>query len=690
MARMPHQTNQIRNVALVGHGGVGKTTVAEALLFAAGVTSRPGRVDDGTSVLDREPEEIDRRSTVSLALASFDWKTSDGQTYRVNLLDTPGHPDFEADVNAALAVADLVVIVVSATDGVEIGTEVAWHKCVELGLPRMFFVTREDKHRADFEAVVAQLRKTFGQGVTPLELPLGEAETLHGLADVLTEQAIEYDTAGHHTEPLPADIAEHEHEVHDQVVEEIVSGDDAQLERYLEGDIPSVVELQRTLAAEVLACSEFPVLLGSGITAVGIDELGDFICKLGPSPADRPVTVSAGDQLVEVAADPGAKPLVQVFKTISDQYLGQISLVKVVCGSLGADTTLRDSGTGRDERVHAPFHLRGSEQTPAGKATAGDLVGAAKLTSATGATLAPPDQPVRIDPPALPNANLAVTLVPATQNDDDKLSSALGRLVDEDPALKVGHDPASRRTVLRGVGDAHIHVAVARLARKYGVNVKTDAVPIEFRRTVTQTVEVEGRLKKQSGGHGQFAVVNLRVSPLPRGGGFEFADMVVGGAIPKQYVAACRLGIEEAMTRGGTEGIPVVDVKVECLDGKTHSVDSSDMAFRTAASTGFFEAVQKAGPALLEPVSLVTVEVPTELQGDVLGDLSSRRGRVLGSDVESGIQTIRAEVPTVELATYAVDLRALTGGRGRLTIEHSRYDVVPDHLAGKLLESQKK
>jgi elongation factor G len=317
-------------------------------------------------------------------------------------------------------------------------------------------------------------------------------------------------------------------------------------------------------------------------------------------------------------------------------------------------------------------------------------VGAAKLTAATGATLAPHDQPVTIDPPALPNANLAVTLVAATQNDDDKLSSALGRLVDEDPALKVGHDPTSRRTVLRGVGDAHIHVAVARLARKYGVNVKTDAVPIEFRRTVTQSVEVEGRLKKQSGGHGQFAVVNLRVSPLPRGGGFEFADRVVGGAIPKQYVAACRLGIEDAMTRGGTEGIPVVDVKVECLDGKTHSVDSSDMAFRTAASTGFFEAVQKAGPALLEPISLVTVEVPTELQGDVLGDLSSRRGRVVGTDVESGIQTIRAEVPTVELSTYAVEIRALTGGRGRLTIQHARYDVVPEHLAPKLLESRVK
>jgi elongation factor G len=687
---MPHETSQIRNVALIGHGGVGKTTVAEALLFAAGVTTRAGRVDDGTSVLDREPEEIDRRSTVSLALASFDWRTEAGQTYRVNLLDTPGHPDFEADVNAALAVADLAVIVVSATDGVEIGTEVAWHKCVELGLPRMFFVTREDKHRADFESVVAQLRKTFGAGVTPLEIPLGEAETFHGLADVLHEHAIENDAAGHHTEPVPDDIAEREHAVHDQLVEEIVSGDDAQLERYLEGDMPSAGELEHTLAVEVLGCTEFPVLVGSGYSGVGIDALGDFICLLGPSPADRPVAVGAGDQRVEVPADPSAAPLLQVFKTISDQYMGQISLFKVVSGSLGADTTLRDPASGRDERVHAPFHLRGSEQIPAGKVVAGDLVAAAKLTAATGATLAPHGQPVTIDPPRLPEANLAVTLVPATQNDDDKLSNALSRLVDEDPALKVGHDPITRRTVLRGVGDAHLHVAVARLARKYGVNVKTDAVPIEFRRTVTQSVETEGRLKKQSGGHGQFAVVNIRVSPMPRGEGFEFVDKVVGGAIPKQYVTAVRLGIEEAMARGGSDGIPVVDVRVECLDGKTHSVDSSDMAFRTAASTGFFEAVQKAGPALLEPISLITVDVPTELQGDVLGDLSSRRARVVGSDVEAGVQTIKAEVPTVELSTYATELRSLTGGRGRLTIEHHHYDVVPEHLAAKLLESRAK
>ena len=346
MAWMPHQTSQIRNVALSVMGASARPRSPRRCCLAAGVTSRPGRVDDGTSVLDREPEEIDRRSTVSLALASFDWKTGDGQTYRVNLLDTPGHPDFEADVNAALAVADLAVIVVSATDGVEIGTEVAWHKCVELGLPRMFFVTREDKHRADFEGVVAQLRKTFGPGVTPLELPLGEAETLHGLADVLTEQAIEYDATGHHTEPLPDDIVDHEHEIHDQVVEEIVSGDDAQLERYLEGDIPSVGELQRTLAAEVLGVQRVPGAARLRHHRVGIDELGDFLCVLGPSPADRPVTVTAGEPPSRCPPTPAAAPLVRVFKTISDQYMGQISLFKVVSGTLGADTTLRDPRPG--------------------------------------------------------------------------------------------------------------------------------------------------------------------------------------------------------------------------------------------------------------------------------------------------------------------------------------------------------
>ncbi|HEY5664194.1 MAG TPA: elongation factor G [Ilumatobacter sp.] len=683
-----HHTEQIRNIALIGHGGVGKTTLAESLLHHAGLTTRAGSVDDGTSVLDRDPEEIERHSSVSLAVASFDWKASDGVTYRINLLDTPGHPDFEAEVDAALAVADLAVLVVSAPDGLEVGNEELWHKCVELGLPRMVFVTREDKHRANFERVLAQLGDTFGSGFLPIELPIGEEAAFHGVADVLTEEAHEYGPDGsHHVEPLPAELLEHEHEVHEQVVEEIVSGDDEQLERYLEGEEIAPAELERTLAAEVLAGTRFPVLVGSGATGIGIDRLADYLCELGPSPAARPVTVTAGDRNIAIEPDPAGDPLLYVFKTVSDQYVGRISIFKVMSGTLRPDTILRDSATGADERLHTLFHLTGATQTPANRLVAGDIGAVNKLNVvATGSTLAPASQPVTVPRSPLPTAHLSVALVPVAQSDDDKLSEALQRLTQEDPSLAVGHDELSRRAVLHGVGDAHLTVALSRLERKYGVKVTTEQVRVPYCRTISTVVEIEGRLKKQSGGHGQFAVVNLRVSPLPRGAGFEFVDAIVGGAIPKQYVAAVRAGVEDAMATGGGSGIPIVDVKVECLDGKTHSVDSSDMAFRTAAATGFNEAIERGAPMLLEPVSTLVINVPIDAQGDVLGDLSARRGRIVSSDADgSGEQVITAEVPTPEISRYAMDLRAMTGGRGRYTVAHARHDTVPSHLVAGVL-----
>ena len=682
-----HATGRIRNVALVGHAGVGKTTIAEALLHVAGVTNRQGSVDDGTSVLDGDPVEVERRSSVALAVASFDWKASDGQTYRVNLLDTPGHPDFVAEVNAALSVADLAVVVVSATDGVEVGTELVWSRCEDLGLPRLVFVTREDKQRASFEGVVAQLQDTFGSGCAPIELPIGEESDFHGVADVLAEEAHEYEPDGsHHVEPLPDDIAEHEHEVHDRVVEEIVAGDDAQLERYLEGEQLTPRELERTLAQEVLAGTEFPVLVGSGATAVGIDRLADYICELGPSPADREVRIVVGEGDTTITPDPTTDPLVHVFKTISDQYVGRISVFKVVTGTLHADATLVDSRTSTEERLHSLSHLCGAEQQPTNRLVAGDIGAVTKLNvAATGATLAPSGRPVVIPPAPVPAAHLRVALVPKTQTDDDRLPEALQRLVQEDPALRVDHDPLSRRAVLSAVGDAHLNVALARLQRTYGVEVETEPVRVPYRRTITSSAEAQGRVKKQSGGHGQFAVVDLRVTPLPRGGGFEFVDAIVGGAIPKQYVAAVEHGVEEAMASGAGSDIPVVDVRVECVDGKTHSVDSSDMAFRTAAAQGFAEAVTAAGPVVLEPIVDLEVRVPVELQGDVLGDLSSRRGRVVGSDTRGGTQVISAEVPLAEIGRYAMELRAMTHGRGVHTIGETRYDVLPDHLVADVL-----
>jgi elongation factor G len=676
-------THRIRNVALLGHNGVGKTTLAEALLHRAGVTTRAGTVADGTTVTDTDPDEIARQMTISLAIAPFEWKATDGHTYKINLIDTPGYPDFVADVDAALSVADLAVILVSAVDGIELGTELAWQRCERLGLPCFFFVTREDRPRADFHLVVDQLRSQFGSGCTPLELPLGEEGNFHGIADVLTEEALEYAPDGtHRTEPLPDDIADEEHQLHEQLVEEIVSGDDEQLERYLSGDVPSVPELERTLAHEVANRIEFPVLLGSGTTSIGVDRLADLICEIGPSPADRPVTVTAGDTEVDVTADAGGEPLVYVFKTVADQYVGQLSYFKVLSGTIRNDDHLVEPASGTDERLHGLMHLRGQQQVSTTAVVAGDLGAVAKLTSSrTGATLAPRGRPVRVAAPAPPAALFGLALEPVSQSDDDKLSGALQRLVAEDPALAVVFDDDTHQTVLRGTGDVHLAVALSRLERKFGVRVNTSEVRVPYRETITSSAEVEGRVKKQSGGHGQYAVVNLRVSPLPRGSGLEFVDAVVGGAIPKNYIAAVNKGVEEAMAAGGPAGFPVVDVRVECYDGKTHSVDSSDMAFKTAAATGFRDAVQSAAPVVLEPIALLTATVPAEVQGDVLSDISARRGRVVGSDAGTdGTQVITAHVPTAELQRYAVELRSLTGGRGTFEMRHDHYDTLPPHL----------
>ena len=685
-----YPTDRIRNVALVGHGGSGKTTLAEALLVRAGAVPRAGRVDDGTSVLDTEPEAVKRRMTLGLTLAPFEWKASDGQQYKVNLLDTPGYLDFESEVVAALSVADLAVFVVSAVEGVEVQTERMWRLAARMQLPRMVFVTKEDRERADFHAVLDELKLAFGAGIAALELPLGEAGSLHGVADVLSEAAFEYEADGtHHTEALPEAIAAEEHTLHDELLEEIVSGDDDQLERYLSGDVPTVAELERTLAQEVLQCTEFPVLLGSAVTGVGIDRLADFICELGPSPAARTATVLAGGATVPVAADPTGEPLAHVFKTIADPYIGQLSVFKLLSGTITADQRLLNSTSGVEERLHGLFQLRGKEQLPITEVVAGDLAAVAKLSNThTGDTLTPKGSPVTVQRLEREAPQYGVAIVPRTQADDDKLGNALARLQAEDPSLWVDRVEETHQTVLRGAGDTHVTVAIERLMRKFGVQVEIAPVRVAYRETIAGPANAEGKLKKQSGGHGQFAVVNLKVAPLPRGQGFEFVDAIVGGAIPRNYIPSVQTGIEETMAKGGVHGFPVVDVQVEAYDGKYHSVDSSDMAFKTAAAHGFKEAMAAAGVLVLEPISQLTVTVPSAQQGDVLADITARRGRVQGSSTnEFGEQLVEALVPASELHRYAVELRSMTGGRGTFSVQHHHYDVLPPHLVEQAKQS---
>jgi elongation factor G len=669
---------EIRNVALVGHGGAGKTTLAEALLHRAGAIDRLGRVDEGTTVCDHEPEEQRRHLSLSLAVAPFEWKG-----HKVNLVDTPGYADFIGEVRAALRVVDLAVFVVSAVDGVEVQTEAIWREAERLGLPRMIFVNKLDRERASFTRTLDQLRDRFGAGIAPLELPIGEEVAFHGVADLLTDTAYLYTDGQVATGPIPDEMEALEHQVHDNLVEGIVVADDALLEGYLDGKVPSFEQLEHTLAVGVDEASVFPVVCGSATAEVAIDRLADFICEIGPSPLDRPpVTVTAGDVEVKVTPDEAADPLVTVFKTIADPYVGRITLFKVLSGTLHVDDHLVNPRSGADERLHGLALMRGKEQLPASEIPAGDLGAVAKLTdTVTGDTLAPKGRPVALPRPDDPPPSYSVAVVPHTQADDDKLATALHRITDEDPSIHVSRNDETHQTLVSGAGDTHVAVTLERLERRFGVHVDTEDVRVAYRETISGAAEAEGKYKKQTGGHGQFGLAEIRVAPLDRGAGFEFVDKIVGGAIPRQFIPAVQKGVEEAMSHGGVFGYPVVDVQVSCLDGKYHSVDSSEMSFKMAGRLGFQAAIAKASPVLLEPISQLTVTVPSELQGDVLGDLNARRGRVQGTEAAGiGEHDIHALVPTAELLRYAIDLRSLTGGRGRFTVEPAHYDQLPAHL----------
>lgn len=670
-------TEQMRNVALVGHGGSGKTTLAEALLHRSGATTRLGRVDDGTTVSDHDPEEQQRGISLSLSVLPFEW-----QGHKVNLIDTPGYADFVGEVMAALRVVDLAVFVVSAVDGVEVQTEAIWREAARLGVPRMIFISKLDRERASFERTLDHLRDRLGPGVAPLELPIGAEADFHGVADLLTDTAHLYEHGVPRTAPIPDEMEPLERQVHDNLVEGIVVADDDLLERYLDGEVPAVAELEHALTLGIEAATVFPVVCGSAATEVGIDRLADLLVEIGPPPGDRPVTVQAGDADVPVAVDADGPPLALAFKTITDPFVGQVTLLKVLSGRLRDDDHLVNTRTGDDERVHGLFTVLGKDHHPVPELVAGDIGGVAKLSgTATGDTLAPKDQPVRVPPLARPPAVLAVAVVPRTQADDDRLATALQRLCGEDPALEVHRDEETHQTIVRGVGEMHLAIALERLERKLGVLVDTEEVRVRYRETPAGATRAEGRHKKQSGGHGQFAVCTIEVEPLARGEGFEFVDRIVGGAIGRSYIPAVAKGIEETMARGGLHGHPVVDVRVTLVDGKEHAVDSSEMAFRAAGRLAFREALAAVGTTVLEPISHVDVQVPSELLGDVLGDLNARRGRVQGTAAgDDGEQVVYALVPERELARYAIDLRSITSGRGRFTAGHDHYDALPQHL----------
>ncbi len=680
-----YPTENIRNIVLVGHGGAGKTSLAEALLFRSGAITRMGKTTDGNTVCDFDEEEIRKGISISTALAPIEWGDC-----KINILDAPGYADFISDMRAAMRAADLAVFVVSAVEGVEVQTEVAWRYADELELPRIVLVNKVDRENSSFRRTLDQMRELFGMGIAPISLPLGREHDFKGVISVIDVCAWEYDEHGKSKEvPIPEDRQARVDEVRTSLLDSVAETSDELLERYLEGGEITRDEIVHALHDGIDRATFFPVLVGSATKLIGIDRLADIIVAAGPSPLDRPPVEGTNGEARE--AKPDAPLAAFVFKTMTDPYVGRVSYFRVVSGVLKGDTTLHNSTKNVDERVGHLFTMRGKNQEPVQELVAGDIGAAAKLAhTTTGDTIADKANPVvlpRIEPPEplLPKA-----IVPRTKGDEDKLMIGLHKLIEEDPALRLERNDETHQTILWGMGDAHLDVTMERLKRKFGVEVGEEPFKVPYRSTLKGKADALGRHVKQSGGHGQYGICNVRVEPLPRGEGFVFEDKIFGGSIPNQFIPSVEKGIKAAMERGAGTGFPMIDVKVELYDGKYHTVDSSDMAFQLAGSHAMKDAIDKAGVTLLEPIWSLDVMVPEEFTGDIMGDLQKRRGIPEGIDtIGGGRQIVKAKVPFAEVTHYATDLRSMTGGKGTFSWSFSHYQEVPHELAQKILDATK-
>lgn len=693
------QPGSVRNIVLVGHSGAGKTTLVEALLAATGTVTRAGRVEDGTTVSDFDEAEHRQQRSVSLSLAPL---THAG--VKVNLLDTPGYADFVGDLRAGLRAADAALFVVSAVDGVDGATRMLWEECAAVGMPRAVVVTKLDKDRADFDEAVAVCQRVFGDGVLPLYLPMAADDgTPAGLIGLLSQKVADY-SSGARVEREPD--AEHLPLIENArgaLIEGIIaeSEDESLMERYLDGEDIDLKVLIDDLETAVARGSFYPVLAAASPTGLGMTELLEVVTQAFPSPLEHdvpPVTTPGGSPRGPLACDPAGPLVAEVVKTTTDPYVGRVSLVRIFSGTLRPDVTVHVSGhfgadRGHedhdvDEKVGALTSPLGKTQRMVSQAVAGDICAVAKLNRAeTGDTLSSKDDPLLMEPWVMPDPLLPVAVVAKSKADEDKLSQGLGRLVAEDPTLTLEHNAETHQLVLWCMGEAHLDVLLDRLTNRYGVAVETVPLRVQLRETFADKAAGHGRHVKQSGGHGQYAVCDIEVEPLPSGAGFEFVDKVVGGAVPRQFIPSVEKGVRTQMERGVAAGYPVVDIRVTLLDGKAHSVDSSDMAFQTAGALALKEAAKTARVHLLEPVDEVAVMVSDEYVGAVMSDLSTRRGRVTGTEpVGTGRSLVRADVPQVEITRYAVDLRSLSHGTGTFSRTYLRHEPMPAQLAAKIQE----
>jgi elongation factor G len=682
----PLSAPQLRNVAVVGHNTVGKTTLVGALLYAAGATTRPGKVDDGTSPTDFDAEEIDRKISINLAVAHAMHRDT-----RVNFLDAPGYGIFSPEARAAVHAADAALLVLDAVSGVEVQTERAWKFAQEFHRPVLFVVNRMDRERASFDRVVESLRKKFGRGVVPLQIPVGEEKAFKGTVDLVRMESHIHEGGKRADGPIPADLAERAKAEHEALVEAVAEGEDDLMEKFFSQGTLDAQDILPGLKREIVERKIFPVLCAAASSGIGTIRILDACVALLPSPEGRKEEgVGKDGKPVVVFCNEKDHAVAQVFKTMSDPFAGRISYLHVLAGHFQSDGNYWNATRSAHERFSGLFLPQGKEHVSVPEAHAGDIVAVAKLKDTfTGDTITTKDNPVVLPALTVPEASIAYAIEPKAKGDEDKISTALHKLIEEDPSLNFQRDEETKEFHLAGASQLHVEIAVARLKKRYGVEVILHPPKVPYRETITKKAEAHGRHKKQTGGHGQFADCRIRVEPLPRGKDFEFVDDIYGGAIPRNFIPAVEKGIQEVRRKGFLAGYPMVDFRVTLYDGQYHDVDSSELAFKLAGALAYKEAMAAARPTLLEPVMNVEITAPNEYVGDLMGDLSSRRGKVEGMDAADDDTVIKAQVPMAELLTYGAQLRSITQGRGSFHLEFSHYAEVPHSLQEKIIAQSK-
>ncbi len=681
-----HKPEEIRNVVLLGHGSSGKTSLSEAMLFDSGATSRLGSVAEGNTVSDYDEEEKSRGLSVNCSVLPTEWLHC-----KLNILDVPGYTDFLGEVKAGIRAADSAVLLICAASGVEVGAELQWGYMDEDALPRMVFINKMDRDNANFGRTLEQLRTKFDKIFLPVQLPIGAQASFSGVVDLISMKA--YLGEKSQEAPIPADMQEAATKARQQMMEYAAEMDDELMMKYLDGEELTNDELQRALAAGAKSGKFVLVLAGSAIKNVGVKQLLDAIVAFAPSPTDvtRKGIQPTTQEEVSIVCDPAGPLVAQVFKTLADPFVGKLSYFRVFSGTISSDSRVFNPLRNAEERLGQLFMIFGKEQIPVPSVKAGDIGAVPKLAATTtGDTLCDRGAPFIMPKIVYPEPLYSAAVYPKTKADLDKISAGLARLVDEDPTLRVERNAETNETILSGMGESHIQIAARRLAQKFGVEVTTEVPQIPYRETITKVATAQGRHKKQTGGRGQFGDVWLRFEPKQRGEGFEFASEIFGGAVPKQYIPAVEKGIREIMQTGVIAGYPTVDFKCVIYDGSYHAVDSSELAFKLAAHLAFKAGIPEAGPVLLEPIMEIVVTVPDTFMGDILGDLNTRRARVLGMEQSRGNGVITAQVPLAEIQRYATDLRSMTQGRGFYTMKFSHYDIVPSHLVEKIAEEAKK